>query len=184
MQHTHSVSVQNPLQSSKSSRSSSIAKAFKDTFHSSGGAHGYGSIRQLILVADPGDLSADDLVKILGLLSTRLKGTHQQSVSHMHQLTLARNRAEKEEQWVMEDFEVTKNTNIFTKTRVNVIILKGHAPAIPGEAMVNVWGRLSHPSWSNCSIHPQLRNIDSISAIVTLRIATHPMYQCPLKLSW
>ncbi|KAF9344701.1 hypothetical protein BGX34_005417, partial [Mortierella sp. NVP85] len=39
--------------------------------------------------ADQGHLNADDLVKILGLLSTRLRDTHQQSSDHMHQLTLA-----------------------------------------------------------------------------------------------
>jgi len=43
----------------------------------------------MIQGADPGHLSADDLVKILELLSTRLRDTHQQSMQHMHQLTLA-----------------------------------------------------------------------------------------------
>ncbi|KAK3810111.1 MAG: WD40-repeat-containing domain protein [Benniella sp.] len=43
----------------------------------------------MIQGADPGHLSADDLVKILELLSTRLRDTHQQSTQHMHQLTLA-----------------------------------------------------------------------------------------------
>jgi hypothetical protein len=37
----------------------------------------------------PGFLDADDLVKILGLFSNRLRDTHQQSSDHMHQLTLA-----------------------------------------------------------------------------------------------
>jgi len=46
-------------------------------------------LAQLIQGADPGHLSADDLVKILGLLEMRLRDTHQQSTEHMHQLTLA-----------------------------------------------------------------------------------------------
>ena len=46
-------------------------------------------LAQLIQGADQGLLSSDDLVKILGLLSTRLMDTHQQSSQHMHQLTLA-----------------------------------------------------------------------------------------------
>ncbi|KAF9346793.1 hypothetical protein BGX34_003611, partial [Mortierella sp. NVP85] len=46
-------------------------------------------LAQLIQGADQGHLSADDLVKILGLLSTRLMDTHQQSSQHMYQLTLA-----------------------------------------------------------------------------------------------
>ena len=43
---------------------------------------------QLIQGADTGYLDADDLVKILGLVSTRLRQTHQQSQNHMYQLTL------------------------------------------------------------------------------------------------
>ncbi|KAK3821637.1 MAG: WD40-repeat-containing domain protein [Benniella sp.] len=46
-------------------------------------------LAQLIQGADQGHLSADDLVKVLELLSTRLMDTHQQSSQHMHQLTLA-----------------------------------------------------------------------------------------------
>jgi hypothetical protein len=46
-------------------------------------------LAQLIQDADLGHLSADDLVKILGLLSTRLIDTHQQSSQHMYQLTMA-----------------------------------------------------------------------------------------------
>ncbi|KAK3807349.1 MAG: hypothetical protein J3Q66DRAFT_392643 [Benniella sp.] len=46
-------------------------------------------LAQLIQGADHGYLSADDLVKILGLLSTRLMNTHQQSSEHMYQLTMA-----------------------------------------------------------------------------------------------
>ncbi|KAK3809355.1 MAG: WD40-repeat-containing domain protein [Benniella sp.] len=42
---------------------------------------------QLIQSADQGHLNADDLEKILELL-TRLRDTHQQSSDHMHQLTL------------------------------------------------------------------------------------------------
>ena len=46
-------------------------------------------LAQLIQGADQGHLDADDLIKILELLSTRLMDTHQQSSQHMHQLTLA-----------------------------------------------------------------------------------------------
>ncbi|KAG0227431.1 hypothetical protein BGX31_007005 [Mortierella sp. GBA43] len=46
-------------------------------------------LAQLIQGADYGYLSADDLVKILELLSNRLKDTHKQSTQHLHQLTLA-----------------------------------------------------------------------------------------------
>ncbi|KAF9983856.1 hypothetical protein BGZ65_001352, partial [Modicella reniformis] len=42
--------------------------------------------------AGPGYLQADDLVKILELLSTRLKGTHQQSPHHIYRLTMAVSR--------------------------------------------------------------------------------------------
>ncbi|KAG0217474.1 hypothetical protein BGX31_000239 [Mortierella sp. GBA43] len=41
----------------------------------------------MIQGADPGHLGADDLVKILQLVSTRLMGTHHQSAEHIHQLT-------------------------------------------------------------------------------------------------
>jgi len=44
---------------------------------------------QMIQGADPGHLSADDLIKILELLGTRLRNTHQQSKHHIHQVTLA-----------------------------------------------------------------------------------------------
>ncbi|KAF9358566.1 hypothetical protein BGX34_008876 [Mortierella sp. NVP85] len=46
-------------------------------------------LARLIQGADHGHLSADDLVKILELLSTRLMDTHQQSSEHMYQLTMA-----------------------------------------------------------------------------------------------
>jgi len=46
-------------------------------------------LAQLIQGADQGHLSADGLVKILGLLSSRLRDTHQQSSHHIHRLTLA-----------------------------------------------------------------------------------------------
>ncbi|KAF9343741.1 hypothetical protein BGX26_005257, partial [Mortierella sp. AD094] len=39
-----------------------------------------------------GDLDSDDLVKILGLLSMRLKGTHQQSTHHTYRLSLTVSR--------------------------------------------------------------------------------------------
>ncbi|KAF9347553.1 hypothetical protein BGX34_003025, partial [Mortierella sp. NVP85] len=51
--------------------------------------HQVEGLAQLIQGADPGCLSADDLVKILGLLSARLRDTHQQSTKYMHQLTMA-----------------------------------------------------------------------------------------------
>jgi len=46
-------------------------------------------LAQLIQGAEPGHLGADDLVKILELLSNRLRDTHQQSTQHIHQMTLA-----------------------------------------------------------------------------------------------
>ncbi|KAG0247993.1 hypothetical protein BG011_000656, partial [Mortierella polycephala] len=42
----------------------------------------------LLQGAAPGYLHADDLVKILEVLSTRLQDTHQQSTKHLHQLAL------------------------------------------------------------------------------------------------
>lgn len=51
--------------------------------------HQLEGLARLIQSADIGHLSADDLIKVLGLLSTRLMDTHQQSEHHMHQLTLA-----------------------------------------------------------------------------------------------
>ncbi|KAF9359192.1 hypothetical protein BGX34_008512, partial [Mortierella sp. NVP85] len=42
--------------------------------------------------ADLGYLDSDDLVKILGLLSVRLRDTHEQSTSHLYQLTIAVSR--------------------------------------------------------------------------------------------
>jgi len=54
--------------------------------------HQLDGIAQLIHCAGPGYLDADDLVKILELLSTRLRNTHSQSSSHMYQLTMAVSR--------------------------------------------------------------------------------------------
>ncbi|KAF9346581.1 hypothetical protein BGX34_003796 [Mortierella sp. NVP85] len=51
--------------------------------------HQLEGLAQLIQGANSGYLDADDLVKILDLLSKRLRDTHQQSTHHMHQLTLA-----------------------------------------------------------------------------------------------
>ncbi|KAK3823385.1 MAG: WD40-repeat-containing domain protein [Benniella sp.] len=51
--------------------------------------HQLEGLAHLLQGANPGHLNADDLVKILGLLSSRLQDTHQQSSHHMHQLTLA-----------------------------------------------------------------------------------------------
>ncbi len=44
-------------------------------------------LAQLIQSAKPGDVEADDLVKILELLGARLKGTHGQSTQNIYQLT-------------------------------------------------------------------------------------------------
>ncbi|KAG0241497.1 hypothetical protein BGX31_001103 [Mortierella sp. GBA43] len=51
--------------------------------------HQLEGLAQLIQGADPGYLHSDDLVKMLGLLSTRLQNTHKQSPQHMFQLILA-----------------------------------------------------------------------------------------------
>ncbi|KAI8345465.1 hypothetical protein B0O80DRAFT_504373 [Mortierella sp. GBAus27b] len=51
--------------------------------------HQLEGLAQLIQGADSGYLHADDLVKILGLLTTRLQTTHKQSPQHMFQLILA-----------------------------------------------------------------------------------------------
>ncbi|KAG0214888.1 hypothetical protein BGX31_000975, partial [Mortierella sp. GBA43] len=51
--------------------------------------HQLEGLDQMIQGAGPGYLHADDLVKILGLLTTRLQNTHQQSPQHMLQLILA-----------------------------------------------------------------------------------------------
>jgi hypothetical protein len=49
-------------------------------------------LAQMVQGADPGYLDADDLVKILQLLSDRLRDTHGQSRNHIYQLTLAASR--------------------------------------------------------------------------------------------
>ncbi|KAF9974257.1 hypothetical protein BGZ65_008830, partial [Modicella reniformis] len=54
--------------------------------------HELEGLAQLIHGADPGYVEADDLVKILELLNTRLKGTHHQSPQHIYQLTMAVSR--------------------------------------------------------------------------------------------
>jgi len=54
--------------------------------------HQLEGVAQLIHGAEPGYLDADDLVKILELLSTRLRNTHHQSSNHMYQLTMAVSR--------------------------------------------------------------------------------------------
>ncbi|KAG0003390.1 hypothetical protein BGZ65_001754, partial [Modicella reniformis] len=51
--------------------------------------HQLEGLAQLVQGAGPGYLEADDLVKILELLSTRLRGTHQQSPRYIHRLTVA-----------------------------------------------------------------------------------------------
>ncbi|KAK3824942.1 MAG: hypothetical protein J3Q66DRAFT_364804 [Benniella sp.] len=54
--------------------------------------HQLEGLAQLIQGADPGYIDSDDLVKILGLLSTRLRDTHHQSTTHLYQLTMAVSR--------------------------------------------------------------------------------------------
>ena len=49
-------------------------------------------LTQLIQRARPGHLSADSLVKILELISSRLRDTHGQSPDYINQLTLAVSR--------------------------------------------------------------------------------------------
>jgi hypothetical protein len=51
--------------------------------------HQLEGVAQLIQSADSGYLDADDLIKILGLLSERLRNTHHQSSHHMYQLAAA-----------------------------------------------------------------------------------------------
>jgi hypothetical protein len=51
--------------------------------------HQLEGVAHLIQDGGPGYLDVDDLVKILGLLSTRLQDTHHQSTNHLYQLTLA-----------------------------------------------------------------------------------------------
>ncbi|KAF9352091.1 hypothetical protein BGX34_000177, partial [Mortierella sp. NVP85] len=51
--------------------------------------HQLEGLASLIQGAGPGDLDSDDLVKVLTLLSTRLRDTHQQSTHHLYQLTMA-----------------------------------------------------------------------------------------------
>ncbi|KAF9366536.1 hypothetical protein BGX34_001525 [Mortierella sp. NVP85] len=51
--------------------------------------HQLEGLAQLIQSANPGYLDTDDLVKVLTLLSTRLKDTHHQSATHLYQLTCA-----------------------------------------------------------------------------------------------
>ncbi|KAF9349215.1 hypothetical protein BGX34_001926, partial [Mortierella sp. NVP85] len=54
--------------------------------------HQLDGMAQLMYCAEPGYLDADDLVKILELLSIRLRTTHTQSTNHMYQLTMAVSR--------------------------------------------------------------------------------------------
>ncbi|KAF9346371.1 hypothetical protein BGX34_003930, partial [Mortierella sp. NVP85] len=51
--------------------------------------HQLEGLAHLIQGADIGYIDSDDLVKVLNLLSTRLKDTHQQSTNHLYQLTVA-----------------------------------------------------------------------------------------------
>jgi len=51
--------------------------------------HQLEGLAHLIQGANPGYLDSDDLAKVLSLLSTRLRDTHQQSTHHLYQLTMA-----------------------------------------------------------------------------------------------
>ncbi|KAK3819619.1 MAG: WD40-repeat-containing domain protein [Benniella sp.] len=51
--------------------------------------HQLEGLAHLVQNANSGAIDADDLVKVLSLLSTRLRDTHQQSTHHLHQLTMA-----------------------------------------------------------------------------------------------
>jgi len=51
--------------------------------------HQLEGLAHLVQSARSGYLNADDLVKILGLLGTRLRDTHQQSTNHLYRLTKA-----------------------------------------------------------------------------------------------
>jgi hypothetical protein len=51
--------------------------------------HQLEGLARLMQGADPGYIDADDLVKVLDLLSTLLRGTHQQSANHLYKLTMA-----------------------------------------------------------------------------------------------
>ncbi|KAK3828974.1 MAG: hypothetical protein J3Q66DRAFT_435407 [Benniella sp.] len=51
--------------------------------------HQLEGLAHLIQGANPGYLDSDDLVKVLSLLSARLRDTHQQSTNHLYQLTVA-----------------------------------------------------------------------------------------------
>ncbi|KAG0213925.1 hypothetical protein BGX31_001181 [Mortierella sp. GBA43] len=68
-----------------------LLREFYSGIHHSGllNFHHLEGLAQLIQGADTGHLNADDLVKILELLSSRLRDTHQQSVHNMYQLTMA-----------------------------------------------------------------------------------------------
>jgi len=68
-----------------------LLRTFYDGIDHSGllDIHQLQGLAQLIQGADTDYLDSDDLVKILGLLTTRLKETHQQSPQHIYQLTLA-----------------------------------------------------------------------------------------------
>jgi len=72
--------------------------------------HQLEGIAQLIQGGGPGYLDADDLVKILSLLSDRLRGTHQQSTQHLQQLTVA----------VSHVLDAMADTNVTDLDRVTV----------------------------------------------------------------
>jgi len=54
--------------------------------------HQLEGLAHLVHNANSGAIDADDLVKVLSLLGTRLRDTHHQSTHHLHQLTMAVSR--------------------------------------------------------------------------------------------
>ncbi|KAF9985482.1 hypothetical protein BGZ65_010710 [Modicella reniformis] len=68
-----------------------LLKEFREGIDQSGmlDVHRLEGLAQMVQDAGQGYLQADDLVKLLELLSTRLRGTNQQSPDYMYQLTTA-----------------------------------------------------------------------------------------------
>lgn len=68
-----------------------LLKQFVDGIEYSGllDTHSLEGLAQVLQGAAPSSIDADDLVRILKLLSARLQGTHKQSPDHRYQLTLA-----------------------------------------------------------------------------------------------
>ncbi|KAK3807050.1 MAG: hypothetical protein J3Q66DRAFT_374914 [Benniella sp.] len=132
--------------------------------------HGFA---QLIHCADPGYLDADDLVKILDLLSTRLRTTHTQSSHHMHQLTMAVSR-------VLDAMADSENGEIITDVKewILVILIK-----LASSTEGDVQGYMKWESsmqWRSSApySHPQLKTK------VNFGIASHSGTKCWLSISF